>query len=155
MTRLLLTVSVAASLLIAGGCGKRQTVLYDMPRPPQAGYYEVAWVDPQIIASDSLYTLIRADRIDSFHVDKPSHLFERPAPSLTFTITQERCFTTVNLLNGRSEIVRALVARYLPKGYYKLAFNSGQLSIEDRQGESYYLKAAYCGFSVIEQIVRR
>ena len=142
-------------LLMASGCGKRQSIIYDQPELAQSGYYEKAWVDPVIIFSDSLYTLIRSDRVDSFYVDQPNDPFEQMSPSIMFHISQENCFTTVSLLGNQSQVVRPLLARDLPRGYYKVTCNISRISEGLSPTGIYFLKAVFCGFPVVERVTVR
>ena len=132
-------------LAIIFGCAKRQTLDYR---------YEVGWVEPQIVVSDSLFTLIRAERIDSFLVKQPSNVPNTVAPSVTFHIKDDECFTTVNLLTATGEVVRPLLVRNLNPGYYKLTVDFSQVSWELYPFNDFYLKADYCGTSV-SQLIRR
>ena len=75
-----------AVLVCSFGCIKRPAVVYDQPEVAQSGHYEKAWIDPQIIFSDTLYTLIRSDRIDSFYVDQPPDPDEELASAISFQI---------------------------------------------------------------------
>ncbi|MCH7948638.1 MAG: hypothetical protein IIC66_12660, partial [candidate division Zixibacteria bacterium] len=112
-------------LIIAlAGCGKK--TLYNMPAVDQTGYYETAWIDPSVVLEDEWYTLLRSDRVDSFYVEiKPGD--NKPlAPSVEFKVSQFECLTSVNLMNGRQEIIRPLLVKNLKFGYYKLTFNIGR-----------------------------
>lgn len=138
--------------LIWVGCIKKPAVVYDQPEAGSAGFYEKAWIDPQIILSDSLYTLIRADRVDSFYVPESPDPSQEVSQSIEFQVRQENCFTTVSLLDEHSQLVRLLVARNLNRGFYKVTCNVSRLSPELSSVGVYYLKAEYCGFPVIERL---
>ncbi len=137
------------------GCGKRQTVVYDQPEVSTQGYYETAWVDPQILISDTLYTLIAARRIDSFYVDEPLNPLEPMAPAIEFHVDQAGCFTSVNLLDERSAVIRPLLARNLSYGYYKVTVNVSKISPWLSSTGTYFLKVEYCGFTVVERLTVR
>ena len=142
-------------LIIFGGCIKRQDVVYDQPEIGQSGYYEKAWVDPTIILSDSLYTLIRSDRVDSFYVDQPPDPLEGVAPAVVFQVRQADCFTTVSLLDDRSRVIRPLLSRNLRRGFYKITFNASSLTPELSPSGVFYVKVVYCGFQVVERLTLR
>jgi hypothetical protein len=142
-------------LVMWTGCGKRPAVIFDQPEMAQSGYYDKAWVDPVIILSDSLFTFIRAERVDSFYVDQPPDPEEEIAPSIMFHIRQETCFTTINLLDDQSRVVRPLLARNLSRGYYRVTCNVSRLSPETSSTGIYFLKAVYCDFQVVERLTVR
>ncbi len=145
-------VLVVGLVILSSGCGKRPTVVFDHPEGAQAGYYDKAWIDPVIIFSDSLYTVIRSDRIDSFYVDQPPDPSEEIAPSIMFQIRQESCFASISLLNDRGEMVSPLLAQNLKRGYYKVTCNIGRLTPELSSTGVYFLKAVYCDFQVVEKV---
>ncbi|MCH8028211.1 MAG: hypothetical protein IID63_08835 [candidate division Zixibacteria bacterium] len=146
-TLLLIFLAIAFS-----GCGKK--TLYNMPAVDQTGYYETAWIDPSVVLEDEWYTLLRSDRVDSFYVEiKPGD--NKPlAPSVEFKVSQFECLTSVNLMNGRQEIIRPLLVKNLKFGYYKLTFNIGRLRKEELPPGDYFLKAEHCGFTVITDLGR-
>lgn len=146
---------IAVTLSIMAGCVNKPAVVYDQPEVAPSGYYEKAWIDPQIILSDSLYTLIRADRIDSFYVAEPPDPEEEMAYAISFQVRQENCFTSVNLLDDRSRIIQPLVAQNLPRGFYKVTCNVSRISSELSANGVYFLKAEYCGFPVVERVIIR
>ncbi|MEW6411641.1 MAG: hypothetical protein AB1483_04105 [Candidatus Zixiibacteriota bacterium] len=147
---------ILLSIVIIGhGCGKRQTVIYDQPEVSTQGYYEKAWIDPQILSSDSLYTLISARRIDSFYVDEPLNPLEPMAPAIEFHIDQGGCFVSINLLDERSAVIRPLVVRRLGYGYYKITVNVAKISPGLSSAGICFLKAEYCGFTVVERLTVR
>jgi len=74
------------------------------------------------------------------------------AKSIKLQIKNYECLAIVNLVNGRSEVVRPLLAKNLGPGYYKLTVNAGQLSKEKLPPGNYYLKAEYCGTIVIQDL---
>ena len=142
-----------AIALILAGCGGPKAV-YDQPGSEDKGYFETAWVDPKVVLEDPWYSLMRSKRIDSFFVASPA---DNPNPanrSVRFDIKNYECPTVVNLLNGRSEVVRPLLVKNLGPGYYKLTLNIGQLKKEKLPPDNYYLKAEYCGFTVIQDLGR-
>ena len=105
-------------IVMAIGCGRPKTV-YNMPEIPLDGYYDYAWVEPKIVFSDDVMTLIRADRLDSIYIARPPQVEQKTAPTLIFNITQPECFTSINLMNLHGEVVYPLMAQNLPFGAYK------------------------------------
>ena len=121
-------------LILVTGCIKRPAV-YDKPEIAE-GIWEKAWVDPVIIMSDSLFTLIRSDRIDSFYVDDPFSAVG--IKSLEFTIPDSICFVYVKLENDFNGTITPLLAHKLNAGYYKLTPTK-------KAGEILKLRADICG----------
>ncbi|UCD63050.1 MAG: hypothetical protein JSW34_09855 [Candidatus Zixiibacteriota bacterium] len=142
----------ACVILSACNCGKRQTVIYDQPRIPDTGYYEKAWIDPRILLTDSLFTLIVADRIDSFYVENPPDPEQALAPAIEFRVPPPGCFVQVDLADDRGGLVRPLVARNLGVGFYKVTINTGRLDPSLSRTGTFYLRTEYCGFEVVEQV---
>ena len=149
MNKILVLILLAITLT---GCGKK--TLYNMPAVEQAGYYETAWIDPTVVLEDEWYTLLRSDRIDSFYVEIKPGQNQQMAPAIEFKISQFECLTYVNLMNGRQEIIRPLLVKNLKFGYYKFTFNIGRLKREETPAGDYFLKAEYCGFTVIADLGR-
>ena len=137
--------------LLLFGCGQKS--VYNQPGGEGTGYYETAWIDPKVVLEDPWYTLFRSHRIDSFYVSTPDNNLNS-SKSVRFEIKNYECLAIVNLLNGRSEVVRPLLAKNLGPGYYKLTLNTGALKIDKLPSDNYYLKAEYCGFTVIADLGR-
>ncbi len=149
MNKYLISVAILIAMV---GCGKK--TLYNMPAVEQTGYYEKAWIDPAVVLEDEWYTLLRSDRIDSFYVEiKPGQNLQL-APAIEFKISQFECLTYVNLMNGHQQTIRPLLVKKLKFGYYKLTFNIGRLKREEMPAGDYFLKAEYCGFTVIADLGR-
>jgi hypothetical protein len=106
--------------LLTFGCTKRQTVIFDLPTVPTDGYYEVAWIEPEIIVSDSLFTLIRAERIDSIFIEGTPSNSELSDKSITFRIDRQFCNSQFSLINSTGQKLKELWNRDLTFGYYKL-----------------------------------
>ncbi|MFQ6008043.1 MAG: hypothetical protein ACE5K8_03740 [Candidatus Zixiibacteriota bacterium] len=136
---------VGLIFLLSLSCGKPPVVDY---REIRDRGYEIAWVEPQIIISDSLFTLIRSERIDSFRVDQTTDIGEAESPSLMFHVDHYECFTSVNLLAATGELIKPLLVRKLRPGYYKLTVDFSHLSRELYPFDNFLLKADYCGTSV-------
>jgi len=149
MKRLILIISL---LSVFSGCGPKR--VYNQPSAENPGYYETAWVDPKVVLEDPWFSLVRSPRVDSFFVASAK---DDPSPSthsIKFEIKNYECLAIVNLVNGRSAVVRPLLAKNLGPGYYKLTLNVGQLTKEKLPTDNYYLKAEYCGFSFIQDLGR-
>ena len=145
-----------SGLLLLAGCGRGPREVYEYPQTP-SGYWEKAWVEPQIVLADSVYTLIRALRVDSFWVslDGPS---AAPAwiPAVEFSVDRDSCFAVVNLYRTSDVRVPAvpLVARFLPYGFYKLSMVSGVSLGSIESGESYLIKAVACNRETIVPVLK-
>lgn len=149
MNKYLISVAILIAMV---GCGKK--TLYNMPAVEQTGYYEKAWIDPAVVLEDEWYTLLRSDRVDSFYVEIKPGQNQQMAPAIEFKISQFECLTYVNLMNGHQQIIRPLLVKNLKFGYYKLTFNIGRLKREEMPAGDYFLKAEYCGFTVIADLGR-
>jgi len=125
---------VGLLLVLFTGCIKRPAV-YDKPEVAE-GIWEKAWVDPEMIMTDSLFTLIRSDRIDSFYVDDPFSL--AGIKSLEFSVSDTTCFVYVKLENDARGTITPLLSHNLPAGYYKLTPTK-------KAGEILKLRADICG----------
>ncbi len=121
-------------IILVSGCIKRPAV-YNQPEIAE-GIWEKAWVDPEIIMSDSLFTLIRSDRVDSFYVDDPFSL--SGIKSLEFSVTDSVCFVYVKLENDVQGTITPLIANKFPAGFYKLTPTK-------IAGEILKLRADVCG----------
>jgi hypothetical protein len=157
MTRRMLSSIIFAYLCVSllsicfSGCGGRPVT----DRRRHLGRrYEIAWVEPQIVIADSVFTLIRAERIDSFLVEEPTELSADLAPSVMFHITADECITTVNLFSATNELIAPLLVKKLPRGYYKLTVDLGRFPPELYPLSYFLLKAEYCGARV-SQVIRR
>ena len=146
---ILFTISLIA---IIAGCGKKPSLIYDRPEAPQDRYYEIAWVDPQIIVADSLYTLIRADRIDSFKVKGSTEALLTQDRSLIFRIDDPECFTFINLLDSDGRVIRPLLARNLGQGFYMFSLQMNALPTWDPRPQQYILKGEICDFEVVRKV---
>ncbi len=150
MRKRLVPYSYLVLAVIVFGCGKRQMVDRFGTEISAGGYFETAWIDPQIVVSDSLFTLIRAKRVDSFYVNRPTYPVSATITSLMFHVDEQSCLTTVNLLNAAGEVVKPLLVRNLSPGYYKLTVDLSRLPPERHPDTHFYLKADYCGSSVTQ-----
>lgn len=114
-------------LLLFLGCAKRQNVVFDLPIVPTEGYYEIGWVEPEIIVSDSLFTLIRADRIDSIFIEGSPPNIELSDKSITFKIDRQFCNSQFRLINSSGQTLKQLWNRDLTFGYYKVNIKPSRL----------------------------
>ena len=145
-------IAVVAGLLVCLiGCGKRQTVVYDQPELPRGGHWETAWVDPQLLLTDTLFTLIRTERIDSFYVDEPLPLELQPT-AIHFQVDATECFVAVSIVDDRGSILKPLIAQTLATGYYKFTLFPHQLDPRLRAATGLFIKAFYCGDTRLEPI---
>ncbi|HEX2896423.1 MAG TPA: hypothetical protein VHP63_00040 [candidate division Zixibacteria bacterium] len=140
---------IAASLILFG-CGSKS--IYNQPGSENSGYYETAWIDPKVVLEDPWYTLMKSHRVDSFYVSSDKDNPNPSTKSIKLEIKNYECLAVVNLLDGNSQVVRPLMAKTLGPGYYKLTVNSGQLLKEKLPPGNYYLKAEYCGSTVIQDL---
>jgi len=135
----LLFLAINLAVLAAVSCSHRPKMAEETA-PNQ--HFEIAWIDPQIIAADSAYTLIRSARIDSFAVDSSSVI---QAPSIRFRVTQPNCSVAISLLDQGGSLVRPLVLRYLPGGYYRLTLSPGLGGAQTFVPGWYIIEADVCG----------
>ncbi len=144
--------ALAASLLLVAGCGGPK-MTYDQPAVP-TGYYETAWVEPQIVMSDSIFTLIRAPRIDSIYVEA-DEVAAPWSPSLEFVVPTDTCFVSMVLqfLEGDRPPI-PLIVRYLPKGNYKLTVMEPLKFGDTLYLDSYQVRGSVCGVRKSLPVVR-
>jgi len=132
-------------ILTVSGCGKRQ-VVYNQPALPTGGHWDIAWIDPEIVMSDTLFTLMRSNRIDSVYIEHPDP-FAGVVPSLRFEVTDPDCPVAISLFDSRMHLVKPLVLEQLPAGLYKLTFQSERW-IDYPKGETdFVLSADVCSRS--------
>jgi len=126
------------------GCGGPKTVIYDQPSLAVTEHYERVWVDPQILFSDSLVTVIRAARLDSIRLSSVPPEQDKKA-QIDFHVVSEHCNVVVNLADREGVTLTPLFIRSLGPGYYQLTVNSPLSLDEIRPLSQYLLKADYCG----------
>jgi len=108
------------------------------------GHYERAWVDPQLIVSDSLITLIRSDRVDKvFVADKERRLGESQ-PSFEFVITQDFCTVEVDMIKSKGVVIEPLFHGTLRPGNYKLTVDPSRISPAVKR-QNLTVRADFCG----------
>ncbi len=92
---------------------------------PASGYWDVVWAEPGIVASDSMFTLIQADWLDSTWVDEPPLPPKAGQTVLRFFIDDAECFVAINLVDNAGGLIRPLLAKKLRYGHYKLLVQTG------------------------------
>lgn len=110
-----------AIVLIVSGCGK-PAPFGQQGGQPANGHWEMVWAEPKVVASDTLFTLLRSDWVDSFYVAQSGNQ-RNHVPTLSFFVDANDCFVSANLIDGSQSIIQPLIALNLPYGYYKLTFN--------------------------------
>ena len=139
------------ALCAMGGCGKRQTVIYNQPEISSGGHWETAWIDPQIVLTDTLFTLIRTEQVDSFFIDEP--LSNEPLPAAVhFQVDAPQCFVAVSLVDHNRAVFLPLIAQTLSQGYYKFTLYPHRLDPAHRLRSGLFLKAFYCGKTRLEPV---
>lgn len=136
--------AVIAAAMLAVSCGHKGPVTPERRSPFPSGLYETVWVNPQMVFSDSLVTLLRAERIDSLPSEPSSFDYQAP-PVLGFAIRDPLCTVTVNLTDENLNVVYPLLLRKLPAGYYKLTFSPLAIKKPGLPPGVYFLQADYCG----------
>ena len=150
MSRICRTLSPVSTLLwialLLSSCGRRAPVSEERPVLQQEHQYEIFWIDPQIVAADSLITLIRAERIDSANVEPSDLTLNRPA-SVELRVFEAACTATVDLLDADLRLVRPLLLKRLDYGYYRLTLNVERFREPSLPSGRYFLRAEFCGLS--------
>jgi hypothetical protein len=136
-------VILALVTLALASCGRKAGPAPERRSPFPTGLYETVWVNPQIVLSDSLITLIRAERIDSLPA-QPSGLDEEKPPVLGFAFTEPTCDVTVNLVDSHMQLVYPLLLQNLPAGFYKVTLNPMAIRKPSLPSGVYFLRAEYC-----------
>ena len=140
-----------SGLLLIWGCTKPPQPVYDQPVISDTGYYEMAWVEPNIIFTDTLVTLIRAERLDSFYVNNPAPM-NSPIVTLSFQVTYQPCYTRVRLIDPNGEEALRLFEGTLGSGFYKFSCNRSKINQPGIQVRNLFLKADICGTVLIEPL---
>lgn len=125
MFKTILLLIIISILMI--GCGKKPSFVFDLPSIPTGGYYETAWIEPEIIISDSLFTLIRAERIDSIFIEGDPPTSELMDRSITFKIDRQFCKSQFSLINSDGMILKQIWNKDLTFGYYKVNIKPSRL----------------------------
>jgi len=136
--------TVVAATLIVSGCGRKARIVEEKPVLLEARLYETLWVEPEIIVSDTLITLIRSERIDSVRIDPSAVDINRPA-AIELRIGEPVCNVSIGLLDSRLRLVHPLLVRRLPAGFYRFTVNVDRLREPSLSPGTYFVKADYCG----------
>lgn len=152
---------IAALILLAmilgctGGVDKEKII----NQGPFVQPYETVWVNPQIVYSDSLITLIKAERLDSILVDKPVAETSHDISTVTFHVNLGSCLTTLTLRYSNMNSTE-IFKNDLAQGYYKLTVNTDRLNMEQSkqlpalpQATAVYIEASYCGNFLVNKIL--
>ncbi|MBD3331367.1 hypothetical protein GF356_00835 [candidate division GN15 bacterium] len=134
---------LALLMAIFAGCGRDKVQVLPEAEEPQVRY-ELAWIDPQIVMGDTLFTLIRAARVDSFVVEGPD-TGSAGAAQLVFQVEQPSCFVAVNLVDASGDVYLPVLARNLPSGFYKLSLDGTMLTPVPGIGAPVLMRALVCG----------
>lgn len=106
--------------------------------------YQIAWVDPEIILTDSLFTLIRSERIDSFLVTEPLDEEDRVS-SIRFEIIQPDCPVIINIESSQfARVVQPVLMKNLNPGYYKFTLHQDRYDPESLPPGTYILQLTHC-----------
>ncbi|MFZ1682540.1 MAG: hypothetical protein WAU88_00280 [Candidatus Zixiibacteriota bacterium] len=159
MTRLKrCSLPVIVTLLALVGCGPK-TVVQPHQRPEEPikiseGVWQLAWVDPSVVYSDSIFTLIRASRLDSFLVSPGKLTKELPYAAESATKSSGPsgvikfeapggCPVSV-LMKGDLVSVHPLSAVSLAPGIYKLTCDLSKTSLRQFPAGPYQVSIS-CG----------
>jgi len=129
---------------VLASCGRKAQVTPEQRSPFPTGMFETVWVNPQLVFSDSLVTLIRAERIDSLPAE-PSSLGVKKQPVLGFVVHEPTATVTVNLVDEKLRLVYPLLLQKLPAGFYKLTLNPLAIRKPSLPPGVYFLRAEYGG----------
>jgi hypothetical protein len=143
---------VLVILILISGCTKRQAIEFDLPTVPTEGYYEIAWVEPEIVVSDSLFTLIRAERIDSIFVEGTHPDIELTDRSITFKINRQFCNSKFSLVNSTGQKLIELWNRDLTFGYYKVNINPSRIDRKLFDKIEVLFRVDFCQSQLIQRL---
>lgn len=140
-------------LLVVVGChGRRGGGMEETA--PSTAIWETTWVDPQLVMTERMFTLIRSARLDSFVVKRPTPVGVG-SQSLVWQVSERNCTATVNLLDSRGTVVRPLLVRQLEPGHYKLTMDFSRIDYEELPSGEYSLRVDNCGETRSAKVVRR
>ena len=138
--------------ILISGCSKRQAVVFDLPVVPTDGYYDIAWIEPEIVLSDSLFTVIRAERIDSIFVEGAPPGNELKDKSITFKINRQFCNSQFSLVNSAGQELLELWNRDLTFGYYKVNINPSGIDKKLFNNIEILFKVEFCQSQLIQRL---
>lgn len=138
---------ILLALLIIVGLTISSCGLFRKPRPGEPGsaeLYELAWVHPRVIKADKYFTLITAERLDSFLVAREEAQPEGP-PTVIFQIYQPACSVKAELGSAYGTFRAPLFSDTMEPGLYRLTLNQSQYSAEELPSGQYTLIVRFCG----------
>lgn len=127
--------------LIISSCGP-----FRKPRPGEPGsaeLFELAWVHPRVIKADQYFTLIIAERLDSFLVAREKAQPVGP-PTVVFRIDQPNCAVKAELGSSYGSFRAPLFSETLEPGIYKLTLNPAQYSSDELPPGQYTVTVRFC-----------
>lgn len=128
-------------LALLAGCSHRRDIGGELSGSVQP--LERVWVNPEIVFSDTLVTLIRAERMDSIIPD-PGQKSAYEPPSVEVQIVRPNCELTVNLHDANGNVLYPLMFRKLNPGFYRLSFEPRRFHLTPLLPGIYFLKATSC-----------
>jgi len=134
-------------ILLFVSCGLGPKPIQDQPPAPTSGFYDIVWVDPHIVYSDTLVTVIAAQKIDSVFIDNADEQFAELSPSIHFSTAGTGCLAVVDLMSRSGVVLQRLFAKDLPLGYYQLTINLDQLKKSELPSGQYLIKSRTCSGS--------
>lgn len=125
------------------GCSKPPVPGEDGRGDLSGSRFETIWVDPAIMYSDTLVSLIRSERVDSVLL-APDEKGTRPPASIEFLVDDVSCNVSVNLLDAYGQMIQPLLLKRLPVGYYRLTVHNRKGSNTPLLPGPYMLEADVC-----------
>jgi hypothetical protein len=153
MIRLKFVLGGVLLMVVMAGCHGRRGGGTEEAAPSPT-IWETTWVDPQLVITEKMFTLIRSARLDSFVVKRATPVGVG-SQSVVWQVTGRNCTATVNLLNSRGTVIRPLLVRQLDPGYYKLTLDFSRIGYEDLPQGEYQLRVESCGETKSTRVVRR
>lgn len=139
------SITIALLVLLVGCAGNRPGEETMQP----AGVWETAWVDPEIVVSTDLLTVIKAARIDSFLVELTADSVAPGSgptdPEVTFELANTDCRVAANVVDGHGRVVMPLLLQLFGPGHYRLTVNKVVLIQQGLPPGNYAVTASVCG----------
>jgi len=120
-----LGVGIIILFTLLTSCSKPPGINPEEAMEPASGYWDVVWAEPSIVASDSMFTLIQADWIDSSWADEPPPPKKEGQTVVRFFVDDAECFVSLNVVDNAGALIRPMLAKKLRYGYYKLLIQTG------------------------------
>ena len=148
-----LTVLALWLLLVVtlSGCGGGKQIRFG-EQTDRSELFDVVWVEPRIVLSDSLITLLRSERVDTLQADSRTSS-QSPAASIDFEVSKYACDVDIDLLDERQNILRPLLVQNLAPGFYRLTFQPERLQEPSLPLGEYFLQVRYCGNRYVRNFV--